>query len=196
MFSSPLLQQVYVFGPGACSGSRHGRENRTSCFQRVANRRAQSTLTCGRPGVKESDEIPDPGDNFSGSRTCRNRSEQATGAGSDSNDSIFKSYEFPSHPNLTHLCQQRVYGSGREITWDAFASAAKPAELVKYYRQKIGNAGFTRGREGGTWRLPAGAPHPDRVLDIMSVGTPNPARDCQKSPPSDSRSIIMLSRMN
>lgn len=49
-------------------------------------------------------------------------SQQEAGDNSDSNDSIFQSYEFPSHPHLTHLCQQRVNGSGHEITWDAFAS--------------------------------------------------------------------------
>ena len=42
-------------------------------------------------------------------------SQQAAGDNSDSNDSIFKSYQFPGHANLTHLCQQRVYGSGHEL---------------------------------------------------------------------------------
>ncbi len=123
-------------------------------------------------------------------------SKQSTAGSSDSNDSIFKSYDFPSHPNLTYLCQKRVYGSGREITWDAFASSAKPSELVDYYRQKLGEAGFTKQGEGGTWRLPADAPRPNRVLDIMAVGTHNPSEDCEKSPPSDSQAIIMISRMH
>jgi hypothetical protein len=123
-------------------------------------------------------------------------SQQSAGGSPDANDSIFKSYGFPSHPDLTHLCRKRVYGSGREITWDAFASSAKPSELVDYYLQKLGEAGFTREGEGGTWRLPAGAPRPNRVLSITAVGTQNPSRDCEKSPPSDSRAFIILSRMS
>ena len=122
-------------------------------------------------------------------------SQHPIGTSSDSTDSIFKSYEFPSHPNLTHLCQKRVSGSGREITWDAFASAAAPPELLDYYHQKMGDDGFTKEGEGGTWRLPASAPRPSRVLDIMAVGTASPSRDCEKAPPSGSRAIIMISRM-
>jgi hypothetical protein len=81
-------------------------------------------------------------------------SQHSIGTSSDSAASIFKSYEFPSHSNLTHLCQKRVSGSGREITWDAFASAAPPSELLDYYHQKMGDDGFTKEREGGTWRPP------------------------------------------
>ena len=73
----------------------------------------------------------------------------------DANGSIFKSYGFPSHRDLTHLCQKRVYASGSEITWDAFVSKAQPSEVVEYYLRKLGKAGFTREAKGGTWRLPA-----------------------------------------
>jgi hypothetical protein len=121
---------------------------------------------------------------------------QSAGANSNSNDSIFQSYNFPSHPHLTHLCQQRVYGSGHEITWDAFASPAKPSKLVDYYRQKLGDASLTRDGEGGSWGLPADAPRPQRVLAIKAIGTDNPSRACEKSPPSNSRSIIIVSRMD
>ena len=121
--------------------------------------------------------------------------QEAGGGGSDSNDSIFQFYEFPSHPHLTHLCQQRVYGSGREITWDAFASSARPSQLVAYYRRKLGDGGFTREGKGGFWRRPADAPRPQRVLDIKAVGTDNPSRGCEKTPPPNSRAIIIVSRM-
>ena len=104
--------------------------------------------------------------------------QQAAGDSSNSNDSIFQSYEFPSHPNLTHLCQQRVYGSGHEITWDAFASSAKPSQLVDYYHRKLGDAGFTREGEGGLWRRPADAPRPERVLDIKAIETDTLSRQC------------------
>src|SRR5215471_3802192 len=66
----------------------------------------------------------------------------------DANGSIFKSYGFPSHPDLTHLCQKRVYGSGSEITWDAFVSKAEPPEVVEYYLRKLSKAGFTREDKG------------------------------------------------
>jgi hypothetical protein len=121
---------------------------------------------------------------------------QSAGDKPQANDSIFKSYGFPSHADLTHLCQKRVYGSGHEITWDAFASSAEPAELVDYYLQKLGKSGFTREGEGGIWRLPADAPRPQRVLHITAVGADNPARECEERLPSDSRAIILLSRMS
>ena len=121
--------------------------------------------------------------------------QQAAGDNSNSNDATFHSYGFPSYPRLTHLCQQRVYGSGHEITWDAFASSAKPSKLVAYYRRKLGNAEFTRESEGGFWRRPTDAPSPQRVLDIKAIGTDNPSRGCEKKPPANSRAIIIISRM-
>jgi hypothetical protein len=121
--------------------------------------------------------------------------QQAAGDNSNSHESIFQFYQFPSHPNLTHLCRERVYSSsGHEITWDAFASSARPSKLVAYYRRKLGDAGFTREGEGGSWRLPADAPRPERVLEVSSVGTNNPSRHCEKRPPANSRAIILLSR--
>ena len=123
-------------------------------------------------------------------------SEPSASSDSDANDAIFKDYNFPGHPHLTHLCQQRVSGAGREITWDAFASPAAPREVVDYYRRKLGDAGFTREGEGGAWRLPAGAPHPHRVLDVLASGTDNPSRACENQPPSNTRTIILLSRSN
>ena len=122
-------------------------------------------------------------------------SQQAAGDNSNRNDSIFQSYDFPSYPKLTHLCQQRVYGSGHEITWDAFASSAKPSQLVAYYRRKLGNDGFTRDGKGGSWGLPTDTPRPQRVLDIKAIGTDNPARDCEKKLPANTRAIIIVSRM-
>jgi len=121
---------------------------------------------------------------------------QSDGPKAEVNDSIFKSYGFPSHPDLTHLCRKRVYGSGSEITWDAFVSKAEPSEIVEYYLRKLSKVGFTREDKGGTWRLPAGNPRPKRVLNIIPVGTDNPSRECEEHPASDSRAIILLSRMS
>jgi hypothetical protein len=121
---------------------------------------------------------------------------QAAGDDSNSHESIFRFYQFPSHPDLTHLCRERVYSSsGHEITWDAFASTARPSKLVAYYRRKLGDAGFTREGAGGRWRLPADAPRPERVLEVSGVRTDNPSRSCEKRPPANSRAIILLSRI-
>jgi hypothetical protein len=121
--------------------------------------------------------------------------QQPAAGDSNATDSIFRFHEFPGYPRLTHLCQERVYGSGLEIHWDAFASPASPSELVDYYRQKLGDAGFTREGEGGTWGRPADAPSPRALISIMAIGTDNPSRNCEKKPPSDSRAIIILSTM-
>jgi len=120
------------------------------------------------------------------------RAEETAG----SQGSIFRHYDFPSHPTLTHLCQQRVHGSIGHITWDAFASAARPSALRDYYHRKLGDAGFDKRGDGASWRLPADAPRPNRILEIIPIGTNEPFRDCEKAPPSDSRAIIRLSRMN
>jgi len=121
--------------------------------------------------------------------------QKAAGGGSDSPESVFDFYEFPVHPRLTHLCQQRVYSKAvHEITWDAFASPARPSQLLAYYRRKLGDAGFTKEGAGGSWSLPADAPSPRRILEVSRVGADNPARQCEKRPPANSRSIILLSR--
>jgi hypothetical protein len=122
--------------------------------------------------------------------------QRAAGDNSSPHESIFQFYQFPSHPQLTHLCRERVYSSsGHEITWDAFASSAKPSKLVAYYRRKLGDAGFTREGEGGSWSLPVDAPRPERVLEVSGVGANNPSRQCEKRPPANSRAIILLSRI-
>lgn len=120
---------------------------------------------------------------------------RAAGQNSNSPASIFRSYQFPGHPNVTHLCQQRVYSAaGHAITWDAFASPARPSQLVAYYRRKLGNAGFAREGAGGRWSLPADAPSPERILEVSGVGEDGPASECEKRPPANARSIILLSR--
>lgn len=113
----------------------------------------------------------------------------------DSNDGVFASYNFPAPDDVTHLCGQNVLGSGREIKWDAFASADEPAALVEYYRRKLGDAGFTKEGEGGAWRLPTDAARPQRILHVMPTGAESPARSCEKKLPANSRSVILVSRM-
>jgi hypothetical protein len=103
-------------------------------------------------------------------------------------------YGFPAAPSAISLCEQRAYGSGLEITWKAFAVPAAPAELVTFYRERLGSAGFTPEGEGGTWKLPAGAVRPQRVLSILPADADGPHRQCEKSPPAGTRSIVVFSR--
>ena len=114
----------------------------------------------------------------------------------DSNDIIFETYKFPSYPNLTHLCQQRVYPFRQDyhLAWDAFASESEPSAIMDYYLQKLGEAGFSREEEGGTWRFPINTSTPNRLLIVQPAEADGPHLSCDKKPPPNSRSIIILSR--
>jgi hypothetical protein len=115
---------------------------------------------------------------------------------SDLNEKIFKDYGFPSHSGLVRLCGERVYSESGEITWDAFASEDKPSDLIDDYHQKLGDAGLTRDGERGTWRLPAKAARPQRVLEILPVGTNAPYKSCENRPPANTKSIVMVSKLS
>lgn len=115
----------------------------------------------------------------------------------DSIESIFLTYNFPPYPNLTHLCQQRVYMAGqgtKHITWDAFASEAIPSVIIEYYNKLLGNAGFAPEIDGGTWRFPEDKP--ERVLSIMPLHAEGPHWSCDRTPPATTRSIIIISTMH
>ena len=117
---------------------------------------------------------------------------------SKNHESIAEFYAFPLYPGLTHLCRKRVYVSGTvpgHLTWDAFASEPSPSTIMEHYLLNLGDGGFNRENEEGTWRLPAGAERPSRVLDIYPVGQPGPHEECEKKPPPGSRSIVLFSRM-
>ena len=112
----------------------------------------------------------------------------------DSIEAIFLTYNFPTYPNLMHLCQQRVYIAGQgsmHITWDAFASEVAPSVIIEYYNKLLGNDGFSNETDGGTWRFPE--EKPERVLSIMSVEADGPHQSCNKNPPANTRSIIIIS---
>lgn len=108
---------------------------------------------------------------------------------------VMASYGFPPHQSLEHLCAQRVYeGSGGHLTWDAFSSSLDPQALLVAYRSKLGEAGLQPTAHGGTWRLPANAEPPLRVLDILPISAGGPHRGCEKSPPANAKSILIVSR--
>jgi hypothetical protein len=114
----------------------------------------------------------------------------------DLNEQILKDYGFPSHVGLTRLCGERVYSENGEIIWDAFASEETPANLIDYYHQKLGDAGFTKDGERGTWRLPAKSAHPQRVLEILPAGANAPYKSCENRPPANTKSILMVSKLS
>lgn len=111
---------------------------------------------------------------------------------------IAELYGFPLYPGLMHLCGKRVYVSGGisgHLTWDALTSESSPSTIVEHYLLKLGEGGFRRKNEGGTWRLPAETETPARVLDIYPVEQPGPHEECEKKPTPVSRSIVIFSRM-
>lgn len=113
-------------------------------------------------------------------------------------DTIAEFYGFPLYPDAKHLCQKRVYVSGSapgHLTWDAFVSDSSPSTIIEHFLLKLGEGGFSRESEKGTWRLPAGAECPSRVLDIFPVGKPGPHMECNRTLPAGSRSILIYSRM-
>jgi len=117
---------------------------------------------------------------------------------SKDHESIAEFYGFPLYPGLTHLCGKRVYVSGSvsgHLTWDAFASESSPSTIIEHFLLNLGEGGFSRESEKGTWRLPAGAEHPSRVLDIYPVGNPGPHAECNRTLPPGSRGIVIYSRM-
>jgi hypothetical protein len=125
-----------------------------------------------------------------------NPSQNINASQSDSNDAIFAAYQFPVYPNLIHLCQQRVYPFRQDfhLTWDAFASESEPSAIVDDYLEKLGRAGFSKEKEGGTWRFPINNSAPSRLLIIQPAEADGPHLSCDKKPPPNSRSVIILSR--
>jgi len=120
---------------------------------------------------------------FAGLGYMDNAPEKVNAPQLDSNDTIFETYKFPSYPNLTHLCQQRVYPTRQDfhLTWDAFASESEPSAIVDYYLQNLGEAGFSEEKDGGTWRLPINTSNPNRLLIIQHAEADGPHLSCKKN---------------
>lgn len=110
-------------------------------------------------------------------------------------DDVFSRHGFPRFESARHLCQQRVYGPGIEISWDALTSSVQPDQLAAFYAERLGVKVMTQDVNGWTWRLPAGSSRPDHVLSIHPVIADGPWKQCKQPIPSDARTIIMLSTM-
>jgi hypothetical protein len=117
---------------------------------------------------------------------------------SENPESIAESYGLPAYPHSEHLCGKRVYVSGsvpRHLTWDAFVSDSPPSRVIEHFVLELGEEGFSGGREVGTWRFPANAEVPSRVLDIFPVGQHGPHMECERAIPAGSRSVLIYSRI-
>jgi len=116
----------------------------------------------------------------------------------DPNEQIFKSYDFPGHAGLIHLCQkQHQQGESnhpgyRSYAWDVFISASTPSELIADYREKLKGESFAKTEDG------AGGMFFKREanLYIFPIDTDglygNLDITCGQTPPADARSRIVL----
>lgn len=108
---------------------------------------------------------------------------------------IFDGYGFPPALGAMHLCGRRVYrAEGGHLTWDAFESNVPPAAVVAHYKSRLGERGFEVDGAGGRWRLPAGAPRPERILEVMDARADGPHRTCEKKPGDEAATVVLVSR--
>lgn len=68
---------------------------------------------------------------------------------------VFQDYRIPGYPDTIRICGQHIYytPSKEYFAWEAFICFVPPAQVVEYYREKLGEEGFTPTEEGGTWCL-------------------------------------------
>jgi hypothetical protein len=134
----------------------------------------------------------------SGCESCSDDKSITSSPNLSSNTDPAKLHGFPPYPDLVHLCSQRVYGiyQGNPvvISWDAFSSASPPAMIVEHYLMNLGNKGFARKGNEAFWQLAAGSEPYSMVLDIYPVRKFGPHKQCEKMPPSGSKTIVVLIR--
>ena len=108
---------------------------------------------------------------------------------------------FPLVPGLRHICGRHLTGvSGQpsrrtEITWQAFATDASVGEIVAQYRRKLGEAGMKGDEHGATWRFPAGATMPKRLLEVSTSTKAGPWRDCDRALLAKAQCIVLVSEI-
>jgi len=125
-------------------------------------------------------------------------SKQSNSQTVDPNEQLFKSYDFPSHDGLTFLCQRQSKGAGCDFTVEVLLSASSPSELLADYREKLGDARFskTQNGEGGVWRHRSLGTR----IHILPIGTERIGAErlgdldvtCSQTPSANSRSRIVL----
>jgi hypothetical protein len=122
---------------------------------------------------------------------CNSKSESQA-----NRDDAFREHGFPLFPSARYLCEQRVYGAGVEISWDALTTTEAPNELAAFYTERLGPEALKQDADGWTWRLPVGSSPPDRVLSVNAVTNEGPWTECDEVVPSDTRTVLLLSTMH
>jgi hypothetical protein len=109
-------------------------------------------------------------------------------------EKIFEGFGLAIHPSLESCCgEEPPYGDkGGLATTYSFHSSLSPPELVGFFRETLGDQGFTPTAGGGTWRLKGSAPDRHIVLDILTVGEQLSMR-CDSPTPEEARSVVLLS---
>ena len=110
-------------------------------------------------------------------------------------DDVFRSYNFPSYDQATHLCGKNVLANVAEIRWDAFSSRRSVKEVSTSYEEKLGKEGFQREGDTRRWKFPINSDKPERIIEIMPAGARGPYQECGESPSPPPKSIIMVSRI-
>lgn len=60
-------------------------------------------------------------------------------------DAVFRKYNFPVFESASHLCQQHVYGSSGEITWDALTTPCRASVASRIARSALLQSAIFRG---------------------------------------------------
>src|SRR5262245_34840203 len=109
-------------------------------------------------------------------------------------------YGFPLAPGLKQVGGGQVMGTGlqtrTEITWKAFATDRSVEDVVAYYRSKLGDEGMKGDAHGATWRFPAGATHPERVLEVAASTKDGPWRDGDRAVLEKAKCVVMVSQVS
>ncbi|NJK28979.1 MAG: protein kinase [Acaryochloris sp. SU_5_25] len=111
----------------------------------------------------------------------------------------FDTYEFPSYPRVTYLGGERFNNTdGRSGLWDTFSSNDPPEVIFEFYRQQLGDTGFSGNPLGGTWEIELRKTEGDRtskILEIRPIDTYGPHRQYDNMRPAAARSAILDSRI-
>jgi len=113
--------------------------------------------------------------------------------------SISSPQAIPPYPGLVYLCGPSIVGASdqghRDVNWYVSFSEDEIALLVAYYRDKLGDEGFTHHEKGGGfWRFPINAGEVQEVLDLLPIEAEDPHHHCGGTIPSLARSVVIISQ--
>ena len=108
---------------------------------------------------------------------------------------LFESYLFLSYPEVEHFGGERVRPTqGNTIIWNGFTSSHEVEKVISYYLGKMGKDNYkSNGKgKGGCWRFPTKSPR--RVLSVYPIDEKGPHLGYKKDIPSNSKTVIIISR--